>query len=187
MAELWLARHGQTDWNLEKRYQGQTDIGLNDTGHGQARELAQVLEGKQFDAIYSSDLKRARQTAELVSLHMGVKLFLDPRLREASFGRWEGETYHEIKSRYPELWEQRKHDPTSFVAPGGETLPQIAVRMSEAATAISEAFPKGRVLVVSHGLSLAVLICHAQNIPLNQAFFKIQDNACPEVLVWPRD
>jgi probable phosphoglycerate mutase len=182
--ELWLIRHGQTDWNLDKRYQGQTDIPLNETGLAQASELAASLEGNCFDAIYSSDLGRALRTAEVLSKRLSAHVIADVRLREASFGRWEGEKYFEMRDRFPELWEKRKDDPNSEVAPGGETLPQVAERMEAAVGDMAARHPGGRLLLVSHGLSLSVLICRLTGKPLNDSWFFIMDNAHPTVLKW---
>jgi alpha-ribazole phosphatase len=182
--ELWLVRHGQTDWNQEKRYQGQTDIPLNEIGLQQAAGLSESLENTQFDAIYCSDLQRARQTANVLAIHLNLPVFQDRRMREASFGEWEGQIYPEIKLRYPEVWEERKINPKAAVAPGGETMPQVARRMCRAADAITAAFPGGRVLVVSHGLALAVLVCQSEGRPLNEAYRYIMDNAHPVVLKW---
>lgn len=184
MSELWLVRHGQTDWNSEKRYQGQTDIPLNDTGLAQAFELGKQLAGIRFNAVYSSDLQRARQTAIILAGHLGSPHYEDARLREAHFGNWEGECYPEIRERYPEIWVRRKLDPNEPVAPGGETLPQVVERMSRVADDIVTSFPGGRVLVVAHGLSLAVLLCKQQGKPLNEAYHFILDNAHPEVIEW---
>jgi 2,3-bisphosphoglycerate-dependent phosphoglycerate mutase len=90
MTEIWLVRHGQTDWNLEGRLQGQLDVPLNETGMGQVRLLAATLQGKRFGALFSSDLMRARQTAECVSTAVNLPIFFDKRLREISQGQFEG-------------------------------------------------------------------------------------------------
>ncbi len=182
--ELWLVRHGQTNWNLDKRYQGQTDIPLNETGLQQAVELADSLEGCRFDAIYASDLRRAQQTAAILSTRLGSPVITDPRLREASFGQWEGENYFAMKERFPDFWEGRKVDPNATVAPGGESLPQIAERMEAAAGDMAARHPGGRLLLVSHGLSLSVLLCRMTGKPLNESWFLIMDNAHPAVLKW---
>src|SRR5215467_14607337 len=89
---LLLVRHGETDWNADGRLQGQTDRPLSDFGRRQARQLAEELDGEQFEAIYSSDLARARETAEIVSERRGLAVRLDPDLREKDWGNWEGLT-----------------------------------------------------------------------------------------------
>lgn len=98
MTLLLLARHGETDWNLEHRWQGHTGPALNETGRRQAAELATQLD--EVDAIYSSDTVRARQTAEIVGAQLGLDIETDPRLREVNSGEWEGLTRHEINRLY---------------------------------------------------------------------------------------
>ena len=100
MTTLLLARHGETDWNRQLRIQGSSDIELNDLGRRQAQALAQDLTDVELDAIYSSDLARARQTAEPVAATHGLEVRFDPRLRERSFGSWEGLTREDIDERY---------------------------------------------------------------------------------------
>ena len=96
MTTLLLVRHGETDWNRDGRWQGQSDTPLNELGRRQARELAEQLDG--VDVVYSSDLARARETAEILAERAGVEVRLDPRLRERGFGAWEGLTLAEIES-----------------------------------------------------------------------------------------
>lgn len=183
--EFWLVRHGTTDWNVKKRYQGQTDIPLNSTGLAQAKELANSLVGTSFDAIFTSDLQRARQTALSLADRLSVPIYQDARLREANFGQWEGESYYEMRDKFPEIWADRMENPSSYVAPGGEKLLEVAWRMNRAAEEMAARFPGGRLLVVAHGLSLAVLVCSWQGRPLNESYSIIMDNAHPQVIEWP--
>jgi 2,3-bisphosphoglycerate-dependent phosphoglycerate mutase len=133
---LYLVRHGQTDWNVEKRFQGQTDIPLNDTGREEARKLSDQLKGEVFDAIYSSDLKRATETASLITL---CKPKTDARLRERHFGHWEGKLQ-------AEFYHLPKEDRIGF-----ETDEEVLKRAFEALTEITTRHPGQKVLVVTHG------------------------------------
>src|SRR5919112_3187296 len=101
MTTLLLARHGETDWNRELRIQGSSDIELNELGRRQAQGLAQELTDVDLDAIYASDLARARQTAEAVAATHGLEVKLDSRLRERSFGSWEGLTRDDLDAMPP--------------------------------------------------------------------------------------
>ncbi len=149
MTDLLLARHGETDWNRELRIQGSSDIPLNALGREQARALAEELAEVQLDAIYSSDLSRARETAEAVAASHGLEVRLDPRLRERAFGSWEGLTREDIEA----LPEGSRHD--------GETDDEVRERVLESVQAIADAHPGERVLVVAHGGALNTLWHHA--------------------------
>ncbi|HPS48504.1 MAG TPA: histidine phosphatase family protein, partial [Flexilinea sp.] len=130
MTRFCLIRHGQTDWNLEGRYQGQSDIPLNSTGIKQARLIARVLRDEQFDAVYSSDLLRALRTAEIITeYHDSLKINTDPRLREVNQGEWEGLTRDAIRDRYPKIWEALIENPVSVRPPGGETVVEVQSRV----------------------------------------------------------
>jgi broad specificity phosphatase PhoE len=135
---LLLVRHGETDWNAEGRLQGQTDRPLNEFGRSQARALAEELDGERYDAIYSSDLARARETAEIVGERLDVPVVLDPELREKDWGTWEGLTAVE-------------RDRVEFV---GESTEEHRQRILHALERIAERHPDGRVLVVTHGGSM---------------------------------
>lgn len=164
MTKLILIRHGETDWNAQRRYQGQSDVPLNDAGHRQAAALAQRLEGVDISAIYSSDLRRARQTAsEIASLHP-LPVRDEPRLKEISFGRWEGLTYGEIQERWPEEMAAWFADPIQVTPPGGETLAQVAGRVKAALDDIVRTNAGGTVAIVAHGGTLRVLLCAAIEI-----------------------
>ena len=139
MTTLLLVRHGETDWNADGRLQGQTDRPLSDHGRRQARTLAEELDGEALDAIYSSDLSRARETAEIVAERLGLAVELDADLREKDWGNWEGLTAVE-------------RDRVEFV---GESTQAHQERILRALQRISEHHPgEERVLVVTHGGSM---------------------------------
>ena len=139
MTTLLLVRHGETDWNAEGRLQGHTDRPLSDYGRRQARRLAEELEGEELEAIYSSDLARAHETAEIVGERLGLPIALEPDLREKDWGTWEG-------------LDAVERDRVEFV---GESTEAHQERMLRALRRISERHPgDGRVLVVTHGGSM---------------------------------
>jgi broad specificity phosphatase PhoE len=149
MTTLFLARHGETDWNRELRIQGSSDIALNQLGREQAWALADELAEVALDAIYSSDLSRARETAEAVAARHRLEVRLDPRLRERAFGSWEGLTREDIVA----LGNGARHD--------GESDDEVRERVLEAVQAIADAHPGEHVLVVAHGGALNTLWHHA--------------------------
>ncbi len=188
MTELWLVRHGQTDWNLEGRYQGQSDVPLNATGLAQAADLAASLDGRHFDALYASDLARAYQTAQVIAARLGLPVHTDTRLREINQGEWQGRTLDEIKGIYNE-GAQATHvtiDPVTARAPGGESVWEVSQRMAQAADDITRTYPHGAVLVVGHGLALATLFCQAENIPLSQVYAHIPENTKATIIRWEK-
>lgn len=185
MTTLHLIRHGQTDWNLAGRYQGQADVPLNDCGRAQASLLAARLAGARFDAIFSSDLSRALETARALAALTGLPVHTDRRLREIHQGEWEGMLIHDIRDGYPERFARAQVDPLLPRAPGGESVGQVAGRMSSAADEIARAHPGGTVLLVSHGLAIAALYCLARRLPLSEAYSHIPDNCAPVVVHWP--
>ena len=144
MIKLILVRHGETDWNAQRRYQGQSDVPLNDAGQRQAAALAQRLEGVDISAIYSSDLRRARQTATAIASLHPLPVRDEPRLKEISFGRWEGLTYGEIQERWPEEMAAWFADPIRVTPPGGERLAQVAERLRPPWTILSARTPVAR-------------------------------------------
>jgi broad specificity phosphatase PhoE len=186
MTRLCLIRHGQTDWNLEGRYQGQSDVPLNENGRSQALDLAQLLRDQVFAAIYSSDLLRARETADIIAASLQLPVMIDPRLREINQGEWEGQLVEVIQERYARLWQQRTVDPATVRPPGGETVGEVAQRVYAALNDIAHTDPAGPVLIVSHGLALATVVCKDRNIPIGQAYTVIPENAKPLWVDWEK-
>jgi broad specificity phosphatase PhoE len=184
VTEIWLVRHGQTDWNVARRYQGHADIPLNQTGIDQADSLAQQLSTETFIAIYSSDLSRASETASIIASRLGLPVSTDRRLREICQGVWEGMSLDEVKEKYADDFARGAKDPTSTRAPGGESVAEVAARMSEAADEILHNHPEGKVLLISHGLAVSTLYCLANGISLTQVYRYIPENATPMVIFW---
>jgi broad specificity phosphatase PhoE len=151
---LLLARHGETDWNRDGRWQGHSDTPLNELGRRQARELAAQLDG--VDALYSSDLARACETAEIVAERLGLEVRTDPRLRERSFGAWEGLTSAEIERRFAEehgRWQAGE----GFGADDAEPFDAFAERIHAFLEDVLHQHPGENILIVAHGGSIRVI------------------------------
>ena len=186
MTRLCLLRHGQTSFNLQGRWQGHSDIPLNETGIEQACRAADQLVGEPFSAIYSSDLQRAWVTAATIAQKHSLVVRTDPRLREINMGIWEGQLLSEIPNLYPAAWVERQSNPIDARAPGGESLRELSFRVTQAISDIcAENQPADQLLIVAHGLSLAVFVCCANKLPLEESYARIPKNATPIFLDWP--
>jgi glucosyl-3-phosphoglycerate phosphatase len=154
---LW--RHGQTIWNAEHRFQGQTDIDLDETGVAQAERAARLLAALRPDAIVSSDLRRAAATAAPLARLTGLEVSYDKDLRERSGGVWEGLTDKEIRERYPAAH-------AIWTPPEGETTMAVAQRAGAALERVAETAPPGAlVVVVSHGAAIRLGTSHLLGLP----------------------
>lgn len=154
-----LARHGETNDNREPiRVQGFTDTPLNDTGRAQALALARRMTDAGLCSLWSSDLSRARETAEIVGAAVGLEVALDERLREAYRGRWEGHRFIDIEQAEPELYAAWRRAGAAFRFPGGESLLEQQQRVSAAVADIHASSPLPA-LVVCHGGSIRVMLC----------------------------
>jgi broad specificity phosphatase PhoE len=159
---LLLVRHGETDWNREGRWQGGSNTSLNEAGREQARALAETLDGT-VDAIYSSDLTRARDTAEILAARLGLEVQLDERIRERGFGAWEGLTTAEIEERYADehrLWRLGE----GAGAADAEPFDTFAHRITAFLDDVLERHPTEEVLVVAHGGSIRVIQALARDL-----------------------
>jgi broad specificity phosphatase PhoE len=142
--------------------------------------LALQIKHDALDAIFSSDLTRAQQTAQILSRTNGAPLFLDPRLREIDQGEWEGLLFEDIRARYTAAFEERLRDPLTVAPPGGETVGQVRQRVLEAIHEIIARYPHGHIAIISHGLSLAIVIVHFNNLDIQKVWDHIPENATPE-------
>ncbi len=166
---VFLLRHGQTDWNAERRLQGHLDMPLNAVGRRQAEQLAQALAAEGVAAIYSSDLLRAQQTAQPLAQRLGLPVALDQALRERHFGHLEGLSYAEIDQRFPEDargWRQRE---PGFAPGGGETLADFSERAVAALTRLAAPHEGQVIAVFTHGGVLDCLYRRAAGIELKAA------------------
>jgi broad specificity phosphatase PhoE len=162
VATLLLARHGETDWNAARRWQGHADRPLTERGREQARELAAELE--HVSAVYSSDLARARETAEIAAAELGLPVTTRTDLREVDVGPFEGLTRDEVDERFPDA--ARLADERGWGWDGGETPGQMADRVFAALREIAASHPGERVLVVLHGGNIRAVLAAADGLDL---------------------
>jgi glucosyl-3-phosphoglycerate phosphatase len=167
-ARIIIWRHGRTEWNVVNRFQGQADIALDEVGHQQAVRAAEVLAAYQPSGLYSSDLSRSYQTAEVLARRTGLEIITDKRLREIHVGSWEGLFGKEIREADPELARRLWAGEDVRRSPTGESPSEVAERMAEALTEIAEAAAHhATVVVVTHGLSGRVGACRFVGLPFD--------------------
>jgi probable phosphoglycerate mutase len=168
MTEFVVIRHGETDWNREQRFQGQSDPPLNATGLAQADRLARRLAAERADVLVSSDLLRARQTAEALARTWDASPLLRPGLREQAFGRLEGLQVPAIQAQFPQLWSLWLEHRADFALPdGGESLLAFQARVLADIRDLAARHAGARVAVVTHGGVLDMLWRAAHRLPLN--------------------
>lgn len=165
LERLYLIRHAETPWNRLGRYQGLRDVPLSRRGRLQRWRLARALARVHLDAVVTSDLRRARDTAAPLARRIGCRLLLEPGLREMSFGRWEGLTHVQVRARFPEEWDAYRRDPVGFAASGGESFLDVAERVSEAWQRAARRAGGRRVAVVAHGAAIKAIVCDLLGVP----------------------
>ena len=174
---LILVRHGETMYNAQRRYTGQSDVPLNALGERQAAALGEYLATEHLDVIVTSDLERTRVTAEAIARYHGLPIHEDIDLRELAFGEWEGYTYDEVLARDAKLVAQWRADPATYAPPGGETVSQLRDRCAHALRNWQTQYPEASVLWVTHGGLIGVLLCHVLGIDLKRRWQFRHDNA----------
>ena len=166
--QIVLVRHGATDWNLQGRCQGATDRELSEVGLRQAEQIASLLSSESVQAIYSSGLRRARQTAELISQPHNLTVMIEENIRELDHGALEGLTFNEIKQNYSEFLARWRSEPAEIQVPGGERLIDVAERAWEGINQITGRHPTAEsVVVVSHNFPILGIVCRVTATHLN--------------------
>ena len=180
--KLLLIRHGQTDWNLLGKDQGQTDIALSGEGIRQADLLAQNFPVDTLDIIYTSDLQRAVMTAERLAEKFSAPLYADKALRELNFGAWEGLTYQEIAERWPQEVKNLFGAPEKLQIPEGETFLMLQRRAMDKINEIRAENEGKNVAVVAHGAISKAILTALLHIPLHYVWMLRQDNTAVNIL-----
>lgn len=161
-----MVRHCQTDWNAERRIQGKTDVPLGAAGRHQAEALARLLAVEPVSAVYSSPLRRAAETAEIIARPHSLPVRLVADLRELDQGELEGLSVEEMRSNYREFWAAWSRDPAGVRIPGGETMAELAERVWGAVSGIVQQHPGETVVVVTHGFALLTVVARALDLEL---------------------
>ena len=176
MTQIILARHGETQWNVEEVFRGRIDIELNETGIKQAELLAEYLSGIKIDAIYSSPLRRALKTAEMIASYHKLDVEIAPGLVDFDYGEWQSLAHQQVKDRYKELYAEWINSPDRVKMPDGESLSDVRER---ALGVVSDVIAKyeGTVVLVSHRVVNKVLICALLGLD-NSHFWNIKQDTC---------
>jgi broad specificity phosphatase PhoE len=166
--QILLVRHGATDWNLQGRCQGATDRELTAVGIRQAEEIAAALTRESIHAIYSSDLKRAQQTAQLIGRPHNLTVRIEQDVRELDHGALEGLTFNEIKDNFPDFLQRWRAEPAEIQVPGGERLIDVAERAWKGLNRIATRHPAAqKIVVVSHNFPILGIVCRVTGTDLN--------------------
>jgi alpha-ribazole phosphatase/probable phosphoglycerate mutase len=161
---IFLARHGESDWNVEKRFQGHRDRPLTERGREQAHALADLVGAEKINAVYTSPLSRARETAEIVAARVGLKVVALPELREVDTGSWSGLSRADVEARFPEGFAHWRSGGSAWE--NGESYDEMAERVIGALRRIAEDHPDGRVLVISHGGPIRAIHAAAEGLAI---------------------
>ncbi len=186
---LYLLRHGETDWNIEQRCQGFSDTPLNATGHRQAEASARYFSGVKIEAIYSSTLERAYETARIIARYHDASVQATDALRELNQGEFEGLRLTELAEKHGDFLEKWFREPADLTLPGGESLREMQARAWAALEEIVGRHPDGNVVVVAHNLCNLSLLCRAMRLELEHFRRIKQDEAAINVIEfggrWP--
>ncbi|MEO3784531.1 bifunctional RNase H/acid phosphatase [Actinocorallia sp. B10E7] len=181
-----LLRHGQTPLSIEKRFAGVGDTPLTDHGHAQAAAAAKALAERRIDVIVTSPLRRAQDTARAVADVTGAEIRTEEGFRETDFGAWEGLSFPEVKSRWPEELSAWLADP-SYAPPGGESFAAVAQRVSTARAKLLVRHRQKTVLVVSHVTPIKIMVQHALEAPTATLYRLHLDTASLSTVDWYAD
>jgi broad specificity phosphatase PhoE len=176
MLHLMLVRHGETKWNVQRRFQGQSDVPLSELGRLQAELIAERLAGQTIDAVYASDLKRAWETAIPIAEKTGLEVSSEPRLRELKFGVLEGLTFDEAQEKHPEMIAAWLED-FNNTPDDGETIDQFNTRIASLLDDLIGKHDEQVVLLVGHGGSLSEILRVALGLSRDKRWYLEMENA----------
>jgi len=174
MTKLILARHGETVWNIEKIYRGRTDVNLDEVGIKQAELLGKYLSNWELEAIYSSPLRRALDTADIIAHYQRIGVHIVEGLIDFDYGEWQSLPEQEVKRLYPALLNEWHSNPHKVVMPGGESLEDVSKRAIEVVNDVLSKY-QGSVVLVSHRVVNKVLICSLLGLD-NSHFWNINQD-----------
>lgn len=164
MPSIILIRHGETDWNIEGRYQGQADPPLNSKGLLQAQQLVRELKESSPDILYTSPLLRTRQTADILASKWSIPVIDEPRLMEIHQGDWQTRLRSEIETLYPDLFSEWETNPWNVSPPGGEHLSEVQSRVNAAIDEIAASDPHQKIGIVTHRIPIALIKVRYQDM-----------------------
>jgi len=175
---IYLVRHGKIGSDIKgKSYIGQSDIPLNDEGREQAEKLGRRLNDINITNIFSSDLIRSVETAEIIAAHHHLSPVIIPSIKEISMGEWEGMTFAEIMKRWPDEYKKRGDDILNYRTPGGESFADLRERVIPAFQKIAES-ASGDIVITGHAGVNRILLCHILGLPYEKMFNIPQDYGC---------
>lgn len=187
MTKVIFIRHGQTEWNVTGRYQGQSDVKLTEEGKQQAVKLAEHFPVAEVAAIYASDLCRAMVTAETVAEKFGLKVQPEPAFRELSFGEWEGLTYPQIVENWEDAMANFMQHPDIMEIPGGESFPEVQQRAMTRLNKLIQKHEGQTIVVVAHGAVLRTMLTAALHMPLQYLWSIRQFNTAVNIVRYDSD
>ena len=176
MTEIIIIRHGETEWNQTGRFQGHSDVPLSETGRAQAEALGRNLAIDHVDAIYASDLTRAIETAAPLAARFSLTVTPDPLLRELNFGAWEGRSFSDVNAENPNAMKQFYNDPECADIPDSEPFPDFQKRVAGRIREIAELHRGKRIVIVSHGASIRILLADILAMPIRSIWHISQLN-----------
>ena len=182
MAKIFLVRHGQTHWNLSFRYQGHADIDLTEKGLLQAEALSVALKQQKIAAVYTSDLKRAINTGQIIAKPHDLSPQILPAFKEISFGLWEGMTYNEINKKWPGCFQKFTMDAEAICIPDGESFFDVQQRTMPALRNLINKHKNEDIVIVSHGAAIRTILAGVLHMPLKYVWSIKQDNTALNII-----
>jgi len=176
MINLIMVRHGVTKWNEDRRYIGSTDLGLTEKGLAQAKAASEYLAGESISRLYTSEFKRARQTANIIAVPHNAEIFVLPELNEMDFGKWEGLTFEQIEEAWPDFISRWLANDEGY-PPEGESINAFLDRAKTAIQRVLNQESEGTIIIVAHAGTIKLMLCNLLGLGLREIWQTKQDSA----------